>query len=216
MASITDPLAGILYPQPAYPYATGYAALADVAARVNAGTWDPNKPTAAPTADQVTQWLKEATGNIDAALATRGYYVPLAPMTSWTPPVGMPTYQGIGVGAWFMLRHIAAAYATHFVEAARHGSHGASEDANAEHWMTIFDDFMTRIESEADNLEAFGVGGPFVPDINPAHAAGSGSMGAMLSQPSQQEGSLFGKYQNLGSGLEYNMPNPPSGPPFSG
>lgn len=213
---MADPLAAATYAQPFYAYPTGYAQLSDVQARINAGTWDAASPTAAPTSAQVTQWLMEATANIDAALATRGYSIPLSPMAGWVAPPGMLTYQGIGVGAWFMLRHIASAYGASFVEASRHGSHGPSEDSNAEYWMTIFDDFLVRLESEADNLEAFGVGGPFAPDIDPANAMGSGALGAMVSQPSMMDGSLFQKYQNLGAGWEVSTPVPPSGAPFTG
>jgi len=202
----------------AYPYATGYAQLSDVTARVSAGTWDPgNDPSASPTAAMVNTWLMDATANIDAALATRGYWVPLQPLPDFLPPSGMTLLNGIGVQAWLMLRSIAAAFATHYVEAARHGSVGqANEDPNAAHWMEIYDDFVTRLESSADDLMVFGVGGPFPPDPNAANAADSGSLGPITATPWLQQGPLFSKWENLGSGWEDTSPaTAPSGPPFS-
>lgn len=213
-----DPLAGFNYSTPAYPYTTGYAQLSDVQARISAGSWDPTDPTAYPTSSMVNSWLQDATANIDAALATRGYSVPLTPIANWTPPAGMQVYQGIALQAWLMLRSIAAAYAAHYVEAARHGGAGAelNEDPNASHWMEIFDDFMTRVETGADNLTAFGVGGLFVPDIDPAKAMSTGSLGTVLADPSLQEGPMFTKSGDLGGGWETTTPGaPPSGPPFS-
>lgn len=221
-----DPLANVAYPYPpgdptrgytggGYPYTSGYAQLSDVQARI--ASWNPSDPTAVPTQATVLVWLGDATAAIDAALATRGYYAPLQPMPSWPAPSGMPLWNGLGIGAWQMLRSIAAAYAAHFVEAARHGGTGADKDQNAAHWMTIYDDFITRIESGADNLETFGLGGPFAPDIDPAHAAASGSLGFMMSAPSRAEGPMFSKWENLGSGWEGTTSGTPqSGPPFSG
>lgn len=206
-----DPLASFNYPQPTYPYPTGYASLDDVRARVNAGTWDPDKPTAAPNAGQVQQWLMEATAHIDVALRTRGYYVPLTPIADWAAPTGMPTYQGIGLGAWWLLKNLAATYAAHWVELTRHGSHGSHHDPNAEHLMTLFDDFSTRLESGADNLAAYGVGGDFPPEIDVSKGVMSGSIGATLADPNVQEGPVFTKNMNLGSGYELNSPSPVGG-----
>lgn len=209
-----DPLSAFTFPTPWYPYATGYASLDDVKARINAGTWDPDKPTAAPNAAQVQQLLMEATSNIDAALRTRGYFVPLEPIAGWVAPAGMASqlYQGIGLGAWLMLKGIAAAYAAHYVELTRHGSHGTQHDPNAEHFMTLYDDFLTRIESGADNLFTYGVAGDFPPEINPAKGVLSGNLGATLADPNFTEGPAFTKYMNLGSGYE-NVPIVPQGSP---
>ncbi len=207
---MADPLALAFVPGVGYPYSTGYATVADVQARVNAGTWDPTKPTAAPTVAQVTNWLLEATACIDAALGKRGYYVPLTAATSWSPPPGMPTYQGIGIGAWLMLRNIAAAYATHFVEAARHGSIGQSQDQNADRWGTIYQNFLTLIEDGEDNLVTFGIGGPFAPEIDPARGASSGSLGFFLADPSTAESPIFYRSLQLGSGTETGFGRPPT------
>lgn len=225
MPTFQDPFASFVYPQPTgtpasgftsggYPYPTGYAQINDVASRVNAGTWDPTKSTAAPSTAQVEQWLIEATAAIDAALATRGYFVPLQPADSFVAPAGMTTWNGVGVGAWLLLRNVCAAYATSFVESTRHGDHTtASHDPQAAFWMELYDDFLTRVETSADNLQTWGVGGPFAPDIDPAHGADSGSLGALLSDASQQEGPLFTKTMNLGSGWENTPAANPSGNP---
>jgi len=199
-----DPLAGFNYPQPQWPYPTGYATVLDVQSRINAGTWDPSKPTASPTTAQVQQWLMEATANIDVALRTRGYFAPLQPTTGWVAPAGMAgqLYQGIGLGAWLQLKNIAACYAAHFVELSRHGSHGMNKDTHADDYMELFDDFLTRIESGADNLAAYGVGGDFAPEIDVAKGAQTGSLGATLSDPDLSEGPIFSKNMRLGSGYE--------------
>lgn len=203
-----DPLAGYTYDLAHYPYSTGYATVDDVRSRINAGTWDPTKPTAAPTAGQVTQWLLEGTANIDVALRTRGYFVPLEPIPDWLVPPGMETqlFLGIGLGAWLQLKNIAACYAAHFVQLTRHGSHGQNKDTNAEQFMTLFDDFIVRIESGADNLAAFGVGGDFAPEIDIAKGVLSGSLGASLSDPNMEEGPIFTRNMNLGSGYEQMSP----------
>lgn len=220
-----DPFASFTYPFPpgtpataftggGYPYPTGYSQVSDVQARINAGTWDPTDPTAAPSVAQVQQWLIEATANIDAALATRGYFVPLQPATSFVAPVGMPTWNGIGTGAWMLLRNIAAAYVVYFVEQTRHGDHSAGQyDKNAEQWMQLYDGLASRIETAADNLETWGVGGPFAPEIDPAKGADSGSLGFTLQDPSVAQAPLFSKGMNLGSGWENQPSLNPSGPP---
>lgn len=215
-----DPLGGFSYGAP-YPYDTGYAQISDVQARIMGGTWDPaNDPAAYPSPTMVNTWLQDATAHLDAALVTRGYWVPLKPNPSWANPTGLPLLQGIAIQAWLILRNIAAAYATHFVEASRHGGVGdANEDPNAAHWMTIFDDFCTRLESGADSLVPFGVGGPFPPEPDPAQALSTGSLGMVLSDASLSEGPLFTKSENLGGGWEGGgavNPALPSGPPFSG
>lgn len=213
-----DPLSGLTFPQPSWPYSTGYATVDDVRSRINAGTWDPTKPTASPTAAQVNQWLMEGTANIDVALRTRGYFVPLRPTQGWVPPTGMASqlYQGIGLGAWLQLKNICACYAAHFVELARHGSHGMNKDAHATDYMELFDDFLTRIESAADNLLAFGVGGDFAPEIDVAKGAGTGSLGATLSDPTFSEGPIFTKNMPLGSGYEGSSQSTPPNSPFQG
>ncbi len=211
-----DPLAGINYGGP-YPYTTGYASLADVQARISAGTWDPTDPTAYPTAGLVNGWLMEATASLDSVLASRGYAVPLVPMQGWVAPAGMPLYQGIGVQAWFLLRSIAAAYGTHNTEQARHGGEGnANDDKNASIWLTIYTDGVALIEQGLDNLGMFGAAGPFPPVGDPAKGLGSGSLGALMANPWRMEAPLFTKYENLGAGWERNyMGMPQSGWPAS-
>jgi hypothetical protein len=209
-----DPLSGFSYPQPGWPYATGYASVDDVRSRINAGTWDPNKSTAAPSAAQVQQWLMEGTANVDVALRTRGYFVPLTPIVGWVSPLGVPTYSGIGMGAWWLLKNIAALWAAHWVQATRHGSHGQNNDTSAKYLMTLYDDLLTRIESAADNLATYGVAGDFAPEIDIAKGIQTGSLGATLADPNMAEGPIFTKGLLLGSGYEQNSPNttPPTGP----
>lgn len=214
---VLDPFASFVYTQPTgnpvagftsggYPYPTGYASLPDVISRINAGSWDPTDPTAAPNAAQVQQWLMEATANIDVALATRGYFVPLQPAGSFSAPVGTTTWNGVGIGAWLMLRNIAAAYASHYVETARHGENTVGQhDAQAKSWLDIYGAMLGEIETASANLEAFGVGGAFEPDINPSQGLGSGSLGVVLSDSSRQEGPLFTRGMNLGSGWEPSL-----------
>jgi hypothetical protein len=213
-----DPLAGFTYPQPNWPYPTGYATVEDVQSRINAGVWDPSKPTAAPNTEQVQQWLMEATANVDVALRTRGYFVPLQPSTGWAAPPGMASqlYQGIGLGAWLQLKNICACYAAHFVQLSRYGTHSANKDTHAEEFMAIFDDFLTRIESAADNLIAFGVGGDFPPEIDIAKGAQTGSLGATLADPTSMQGPIFTKGMPLGSGYEQLSPSGPPGSTGSG
>jgi hypothetical protein len=214
-----DPLSGFTFSAP-YPYPTGYGQLSDVTSRVMAGTWDPaNDPTASPTVAMVNAWLVDAAASIDAALATRGYTVPLVAVPGWVPPAGMQVYQGVGIQAWLILRSIAADYAAFRVELARHGGSGpADEDDNASTFAAAHDDWLTRLESGADNLTAFGVNGPFVPEIDPAKSLVTGGMGMMLANPSRQEGPLFTKYGQLGGGWETGSLDDQltSGPPFSG
>lgn len=213
-----DPLAGLTYGSP-YPYPTGYASIADVQARISAGSWDPTDPTASPNPDQVNDWLMDATAALDATLGKRGYAVPLAPPANWTNPTGLVLYHGVGVQAWRLLRSAAAAYATHLTEAARHGSQGSgtNEDRNASYWLQEYRDFVCRVEAGKDNLTVFGVGGPFTPDPDPAKAASSGSLGMMLADPNTQQGPMFTKGEDLGGGWERTTPTPPpSGPPFGG
>lgn len=219
----------VTYDTNSYPFSTGYAKLEDVEARISAGQWDPNDPTASPTAAQVTRWLMDATGQLDSALATRGYYVPLTPRGDWTPPPGMATWNGIGLGAWLMLRNVAAAYAAHYVEASRHGGIGENQDANATAWMDEFNTFISKLVGTdstygrgsggkgasnrtimtppSDNLYIFGVAGPFAPEPDPTRALTSGALGAMLADSSRSDAPLFTKYQDLGSGWEYTDPS---------
>lgn len=147
----------------------------------------------------VNQWLQDATAQIDAALAHRGYYVPLQAAPSYSPPPGMPLYQGIGIEAWRVLNSIAAAYAAHNVEAARHGAVGStSEDTDASTWLTLFTNSLASISNGTVNLTAFGVDGAFTPQIDPAKALSSGNMG-FTGNPHRP---YFWRRQNLGSGWE--------------
>jgi hypothetical protein len=206
-----DPLL-VTYDTTYYPYTSGYAQVSDVTSRISAGSWDPTDPTAYPTEAMVTSWLLDATGQLDAALAQRGYYVPLQADPGFTAPPGMATWNGIGLAAWLLLRNVAAAYAAHYVEASRHGSVGENEDPNATAWMSEFNAFLGKLSGSPpqDNLTAFGVAGAFAPMIDPASALASGSMGFMLSDSSQTNGPLFWKYQDLGSGWEGGDPTPES------
>jgi hypothetical protein len=157
--------------------------------------YDPDLPTARPTGDQVSQWLKQATGDIDVMLATRGYTVPLKAKSNYVLPAGMTGINGLHPNVYLKLQSVAAAYAAHFVEAARHGSAYLNADDNAKHWMEIYDDFCSRLESAADNLSPFGVDGPFVPEVDEAKGISSGNLGFRTNSGPQtdptQEGPLF-------------------------
>jgi hypothetical protein len=72
----------------------------------------------------------------------------------------------------------------------------------------LFDDFLTRIESGADNLFAFGVGGDFAPEIDVAKGAQTGSLGATLADSSTSEGPIFTKGMRWGGGYEDFSPAP--------
>jgi hypothetical protein len=188
----------VTFPTPQYPYAaTGYADVASVQQNILGGSWDPAKPNAAPTVAIVQDHLRKATAMIDSELAARGYQIPLTPIPGYVVPTGFTAINGIHPLAYQMLEMVAAAYATSFVEGSRHASLGLEADKNAAYWMEIFDDFITRIASGADNLTAFGVQGPFPPEIDPAKAMQSGNLGAFVatgSTPSTTtEGPLFSR-----------------------
>lgn len=205
---MSDPLQ-FSYQAP-YPYASGYARVEDVTSLINAGDWDPNDPTAMPNAAQVANYLIDATAMIDAALAKRGYFIPPTPSGSFpatSAGVTLPTYNGIGMQAWIILRHAAAAYAASYVERSRHGSVGTgNEDTDAQTWMTQFNDTLTKIENGALNLTAYGLGGTFTPEIDPAQALASGTIGFIGLRRS---GPFFTRWMRLGSGWETTVPQLP-------
>lgn len=210
-AQTSDPLAlsASAYTTPEYPYPTGYAQLQDVMSRVNPGGWDPYNPADNPTIDEVNAWLMEATAGIDAALAKRGYYVPLNPVDDYKPPAGTPLVNGIAIGAWLELRRAAASYAASYVESSRHGGTGADNDTAAQHWMASYNGLLLRLEEGIDNLYAFGVGGGFAPEIDPAKGAASGSLGAFLGGRRGRFGGkapMFTRHMNLGSGSGLDGP----------
>lgn len=169
------------YPQPSYPYEFGFADVISVTQNLAAGSWDPNKPGAYPTTAMVQDWLRKGTAFIDSELATRGYTIPLTAQAGYTVPTGFVAINGLHPAVYQILEMVCAAYATHFVEASRHGGKAVDADTNATHWMAIFDDFITRIATGADNLTAFGVAGPFAPEIDPAKGMSTGALGMMVN-----------------------------------
>lgn len=171
------------YPQPYYPFKTGYADITSVQANVI--TWDPNKPGTLPTLASVNDWLRKGTAAMDAAMMSRGYSVPLTASSGYAVPTGFAAINGLHPALYQTLEMICAAYATHFVEAARHGSRSLNADDNAAHWMHMFDDFITRVETGADNLTAWGAQGPFPPEIDPAKAMQTGNLGAFVATDNQ-------------------------------
>ena len=82
--------------------------------------------------------------------------------------------------------------------------------------MELFDDFLVRVESGADNLITYGVGGDFPPEIDVSKGVLTGSLGATLADPSFTEGPVFTKNLNLGSGYELNSPSSPPNSAFTG
>jgi len=206
---MSDPLPSleVSYPQPTkdtpgWPFVTGYAAVDDVVSRINAATWDPDSPTATVTEVHVSAYLCDATAMLDAALAKRGYWVPLRVTPGWKVPPGTPLYAGVGVGAWNILRAVAAAYGTALVEQSRHGSVGtANLDPNAQWWLQFWNDFLAKIVDGSDNLTAFGVGGDFPPELNPY--GDLGALGFVQSGSVAHLPPFFTRYQDLGSGWEY-------------
>jgi hypothetical protein len=183
------------FPLGSYPYKTGYADVASV--QQNIINWDPGKPNALPTLGTVQDWLRKASTMIDAELAARGYTIPLTAVSGYVVPTGFTAINGLHPLVYQQLEMIAAAYATSFVEASRHASQGLEADQQAKFWLTMFDDFITRIATGADNLTAFGVQGPFPPEIDPAKGIQSGNLGAFVAtgnQPSTTtEGPLFSR-----------------------
>lgn len=179
----------------AYPFVTGYADVDAVAANINAGTWDPTSPAAAPSVAQVTNWLCEGTSLIDIAMMTRGYLIPLTPLSSYVPPLLPTPMNGMHPNLYLLLQHAVTAFVCSKIESSRHGSVGEQADQQAEYWHAIWDDYVTRIETGADNLTAWGAEGPFPPEIDPAQAIQSGNLGAMIStdaSPSPNvQGALF-------------------------
>lgn len=194
-----DPLA-LTFPQPAWPFPTGFAKLSDVTARINASSWDPDSPTATVTEAQVNQWLMEATSRINSALAARGYWVPLRATPGCQQAPGTPLYQGIAVDAWNILRSICAAYATAMVEASRHGAVGtANEDPDRDWWLNQFTTFLKQIQDGTDNLTAFCVGGEFPPELSTS----LDQLGFTVAGAVADHRSYFHKWsQNLGGGWE--------------
>lgn len=196
---MTDPLLAIDYPTPSYPFSSGYASVDDVSARVNAATWSPDDPTTKITSDKVEQWLKEATAQIDAALAKVGYWVPLRADPQCELMAGQPTYNGVGLGAWNLLRTICAAYAVAMLEATRHGAVGtANEDPNRDWWLTQFNTFLKSVADSTDNLGAFCAGGDFAPGLAPDYS----KMGFVAAGGAYARRPFFHKWMNLGSGYE--------------
>lgn len=178
------------YAAPAYPFDTGYADVAAV--KANLANFDPDLPTTRPTLEQVNDWLKQATGDIDMLLAARGYTIPLVARNGYAPPANVPTINGIAATVYLKLRMVAAAYVTHFVEAARHGSEYLNADSNAKHWMEIYDDFAARLENGADNLTPFGVDGPFPPTPDEASGVSIGTLGFRSNQTPNTDPSMEG------------------------
>lgn len=169
------------YNQPAYPYTTGYADLESVVRNIMAGTWDPSKPNAAPSVTQVESWLREATAEIDMELAKRGYTVPLTASSGYVVPTGLTAMNGMHPNVYLILEQVASAYATSRVEGARHASTGQSEDTNAHTWIATYRDFLLLVRTGKANLGYFGVTGPFEPEIDPAKAIQTGSLGAFVA-----------------------------------
>jgi hypothetical protein len=186
----------IVFPQPAYPNRdTGYADVDAVARNINAGSWDPSMPNAFPTVNQVESWLVEAAAMIDSELAARGYTIPLTVSSGYVIPAGMQPMNGLHPYAYVLLQNCASHYACAMLEQARHGSISQNEDPDAKMHHQLFDDYINRLASGADNLTAFGAIGPFPPQLDPASGEQTGTMGAFLSTNTQpdptQEGARF-------------------------
>lgn len=151
-----------------YPFGTGYATINDVAARVSAGSWDPNKPNQYPTSVQVAQLLIEASAMVDMVLAKAGYTVPL--VASPGAPGGIIQPQ-----VYTFLRNVTAALGTAHVELTRHGSGAKNADKISTEWMQLADDLLARLETGEDNLTIFGVAGGFEFEADPAHIISTGN-----------------------------------------
>lgn len=158
-----------LSPGSGAPFGTGYASVADVAARIAAGSWDPTKSNAFPTAVQTAQFLIEASADVDMVLAKSGYTVPLTP--SPNAPGGIIQPQ-----AYSILRKIASALAAGHVEMVRHGSMQHNADKQGDDWITYADDLLTRIETGDDNLTIFGAAGAFELQPDPAGVISNGNL----------------------------------------
>jgi hypothetical protein len=151
------------------PFGTGYASVADVAARIAAGSWDPTKSNAFPTAVQTAQFLIEASADVDMVLAKSGYTVPLTPSSNAPGGVIQPQ-------AYSILRKIASALAAGHVEMVRHGSMQHNADKQGDDWITYADDLLTRIETGDDNLTIFGAAGAFEMQPDPAGVISNGNL----------------------------------------
>jgi hypothetical protein len=194
---VPDPLAAD-YDLTRYPYTSGYAQLADVQARVNAGTWDASKPNAAPTVAQVQTWLRDASAQVDATLAVRGYYVPLRAQTAFTAPAGATSFNGIVVQGYQHLRSLVADYVAGMVQATRHGG-SRSTDTDRDAWLKRWQQQLTAIRDGKDSLWAFGADGTFAPALDHSTGGDSGTFNdeATLMDPSNLEEPVFGRHNQF-------------------
>ncbi len=129
-----------------YPFPTGYAEIADVAARINAGTWNPsNDSTSSPTAGQVNQFLIEATAEVDMVLRKTGYFVPLQMQGGYPASPLPPT-------VLTKLQVITAALASAMVEKVRHGSATQESDQVGSDWKKLADGLLARLQDGSDNF----------------------------------------------------------------
>lgn len=164
------------YPAAGYPFTLtvngstvgAYCQIADVQARILSGQWNPSNPNQGPTVAQVDTWIAEATALMDSVLAKRGYYVPLQVQSGFPGGAIVPT-------AYLILQNVCAAYVVNHVEQSRHGSVEENKDSNANEWLQYADDLIARFENGDDNLMAWGVGGAFEPELDPATGAQLGS-----------------------------------------
>lgn len=182
--------------QSGWPAPWGYCDVADIQSRINAGTWNPDASGAFPNTSMVQQWITEGAVTIDAALVRNGYFVPIVPQSG---KVIMPQL-------WLLLRNINASFATGMVERARHGAVDESEDLNAEFWITLFDDFLTRLEQGDDNLRLFGADGPFLPV---ADRGSKMSVGGQTDANGNAQPPFFTKYAPLTVDPSIGWPAPP-------
>jgi hypothetical protein len=172
----------VSFPRPAYPFPdSGYADIGAVTRYINSAYWDPDKPSESPSSDQVLEWLQEASAAIDSALAARGYFIPLQVRSDYLLPSGMKGINGLNPAAYLLLQNIAAHYAAAMVQMSRHGSNAENEDHDAKAHFHFFNDHITRLETGADNLTAFGADGAFAPEIDPAQGVQTGNLGAFHS-----------------------------------
>jgi hypothetical protein len=142
-----------------YPFDHGYCESEDVVARIKLGRYDPTIPGNVG-GEYIDLFIEEGATEIDLVLARVGYTVPLAAAEGLV----------IQPQVWSKLKMINATWAAAHVEMWRHSTDQGSGDQQAERLLGLADDMLTRLQSGADNLALFGVGGPFTPESDPALA----------------------------------------------